>query len=281
MSIDLPTDPAACDAVRRRFRGMESEPIRNVMVFYGGHQPGMNPGGTITQYKAGPTTETRTSYDAFVELRKLCDPSTSAIGYDPALIDDTSNRAVRTGMDFIRNVNQFDPRGMLVVYGFSAGGFNAARLCERMQRYYGWYDFETKRLGNIHDQQQQNQLRFARAQVDLLVTVDPCLQDLGRNFTINTATPIVRSHFNFYQNIRPPGGLPDEVSDRPYWGISAPHANNAEQEREPPVHLKGNSPHDRMPIHTLDEVRLLVRGEKAIVLDSYRQFMEPVQSLFR
>lgn len=281
MSIDLPTDPAARDAVRLRFRGMESEPIRNVMVFYGGHQPGMNPGGTITQYKAGSTTETRTSYDAFVELRKLCDPSTSAIGYDPELLDNTSNQAVRTGMDFIRNVNQFDPRGMLVVYGFSAGGFNAARLCERMQRYYGWYDFETKRLGNILDQQQQHQRRFARARVDLLVTVDPCLQDLGGNFTINTATPIVRRHFNFYQQIRPPGGLPDdEDSDRPYWGISAPHATNVEQSRVP-VHLKGNSPHDRMPIHTLDEVRRLVQDTKAEVLDSYRWFMGPVQSVFR
>jgi hypothetical protein len=120
-----------------------------------------------------------------------------------------------------------------VIYGFSAGGFNALRLCRRMA----------------------GETAMHRRQVDLLITVDPCLQDKGpcASFARSTPRPPVGRHVNWYQT---------SVGDH-YSGCSMPEAD-INRERHPPRRTTGRPSaqagghlinHDQMPILTLSAVQ--------------------------
>lgn len=77
-----------------------------------------------------------------------------------------------------RSGGSFDPGGALVIYGYSAAGFNALNLCGKITAFRNWYNFRRRTAGNLTLVTPEESRESARVQVDLLPTVDPCIQDI-------------------------------------------------------------------------------------------------------
>lgn len=206
VNLDLHTiEQRISDHARPGDAAVARTPVRHLLIFFGGWQdPGggrlqMLPGHEITQIDRKYNTE-RSSYRAFRLIRgRFGSPSTS-YAMDPALNASLDNEALRTGMKVLRN--GFDPRGRLVVYGFSAGGFNALRFAELISQRTGWYDFHTRSLTDQPGQLSTAPERFSRVKVDLLVTIDPCITkiDPDNQQRCGAVKPPAARQINYYQN---------------------------------------------------------------------------------
>jgi hypothetical protein len=93
----------------------------------------------------------------------------SMAGYRGSLL---SNVTVELGLAHIRD--RFDPRGKLILYGYSGGAFNALEICQQLDTMS--FDYWTGQLGGTGGPMSR------RVKVDYLVTVDPSrilLRQLG------------------------------------------------------------------------------------------------------
>ena len=226
--------------------------VTNLLVFFGGYDSELNmsAGNPLTQ--TDRHGKERTSFSAFQDLQRAYFSWPSmAKGIDPDLRYTDYNRAVVEGERFIHS--HFHPLGRLVIYGFSAGGFLALKLCERIWNYRRWYNFSTGNIGGgLTFTPAPNDPQYGRVNVDLLVTVDPCMED-SRDPIRPTRAPGVRRHENFRQN------QPRSTRSEHYWGASLPGANDHPNEH--PQVEPGQGWHDAMPMHTLPRVRQLIEND--------------------
>ncbi len=102
-------------------------------------------------------------------------------------------RIVRQTFDWVRA--HFDPRGKFIVYGHSAGGFDALQLCQQVSSLGAYYDGTTLQPSATG--------AVGRTRVDLLLTADAAAgrNDFARG-TSRTVAPCVRRHVNWYQSHR-------------------------------------------------------------------------------
>jgi hypothetical protein len=159
------------------------------------------------------------AYDAIAGL------FTDVLAVNPALNNSAGNAAVTAGMNFLSR--RLGERGKLVVYGFSAGGFNALRLAERV-----------------------GAAAWRPRAINLLITIDPCLQLQAGHGEFSTQSPSVAiRHVNFYQRC-------DDVRGR-----STPGAALDERLDLPTMNRdRSDITHDRMPVITLDRVLFEIRS---------------------
>lgn len=222
-------------------------PVHDTLIFYGGYEEGMTAGGPLTQYtqhKPGSRVGNRSSWTAWTWLSRYFKREYTK-DMDPARQEGFNNQAVRKGMEFLLQGGVFDPRGKLVIYGFSAGGFNAVGLCRRINLHRPWYNITNRTLGFL-DHAPTPQQPFAPVRVDLLVTVDPCLEDVSghENYQVIAPRPLVKWHANYYQH------QPRATVEEHYWGVSELHADINHLQPILP-----NQGHNDMPILTWDKVR--------------------------
>lgn len=245
VNLDLQTiEQRISDHARPGEAAVARTPVRHLLIFFGGWQdPGegrlqMLPGHEITQIDRKYDTE-RSSYTAFRLIRGHFGSPSTSYAMDPALRADLDNEAVKKGIEVLSR--GFDPRGRLVVYGFSAGGFNALRFAERILRDTGWYDFQTRSLTDQPEQISTAPERFARVKVDLLVTIDPCISkiDPDNHERCGAVKPPAARQINYYQNRDVENGIGRRVE---------PGTDQAAQ-------WVGASNHDRMPWVTIGPVQ--------------------------
>lgn len=194
-------------------------PEQHTLLFFGGACPTCPPGADMTPTDTfGPRTS-QTAYEYFIRSGRFA----AAPKWNSSVSSSARNPAVDAGFRFLQRPSL---PGKLVIYGFSAGGFNAVQLCELIAA---------------------PSSGMSGRRVDLLLTVDPCIQDIELNgpFPIQTPRPPVVAHFNWYQL-----SGPDHYSGRPI-----PGAVNAPPQTPPPG---PRSAHDQMPTHTKDFVETLI-----------------------
>lgn len=139
-------------------------PIRHTLIYFSGVVDQNGFGGVLLQGNHGQ--------DVLTDMENLNPPAgsiKSVIGFGGSLIN---NNGVEQALAFIRAVH--DPRGRLIIYGFSAGGVNAMELCRRL----------STALPNL--------------KVKLLVTVDvaagPATPSVNRSVAAN-----VEKNMNYFQ----------------------------------------------------------------------------------
>ena len=101
---------------------------RHSLLFFGGACPTCPPGANMTPTNDadGPRTS-QTAYEYFTRSGRFA----AAPKWNSSVSNDASNPAVDAGLRFLQRPSL---PGKLVIYGFSAGGFNAVRLCESIAR---------------------------------------------------------------------------------------------------------------------------------------------------
>ncbi|MBI3684285.1 MAG: hypothetical protein HY235_28255 [Acidobacteria bacterium] len=238
MSVDLNSNPAAAAALAQ----IHASP-RHLIVFYGGFSDQDAHGGPLTTgYRTQEGRwENRSASRAFFGIRELR-PGIAYSAFNPCLDNSTQNAAVQAGLAAIRAA--FDPRGRLIVYGYSAGGYNALNLCRRIQSECGWYNVSSG-LGNGAARGQYD----VKVVIDLLITVDACLQRIHVT-RADPAPPIVQQHANFYQR-----------SDPEFQGISMEGAR--------PNQIMPESRHNTICINTLPQVQAAIRKALDIPVSSH------------
>lgn len=247
MSIVMPSDSLQAAEVERRLRAMPGRQ-RHTLVFFGGAESGLTEAGhglTVFNSHGGQ----RTCAKAYEDLATLVRArGGDARGIDPELDNGQENAAIRRALAFIKNRELgFDPRGKLVIYGYSAGGYNAVNLCKRMMEEFRSYVFLP--ASGHHDGALSGRRLVAQVRVDLLVTVDPCIQDYEierglHRIPLRRPNPIVKYHANYYQQVF------GAENPQHYAGVSIPTADS-NCRRTP---SREWSPHDQMPLETYDHV---------------------------
>lgn len=200
-------------------------PEHHALLFFGGAGPRFPPGALMTWFDDNGE---RTSARAYAAIQGRF---TMPYPYNSAVSDKRHNAAVNAGFGFLQAVWRQPSLRKLVIYGFSAGAFNAVRLCDRIAN--------------------------SGKQVDLLITVDPNIGDIdpdppGR-FPINRPGRHVVKHFNWYQRRGDTKGRSIVTAD-------------VNEERRPP--LGPRSAHDQMPTYTLVDVQPKINdvlGQAAVV----------------
>lgn len=224
MSVQLRQDNAAECNRRARELAHLPETVKHTIVFFGGYvgrRPQGGPQVTETEVNEQGETVPRSSFSVLNSIGQLATKvpgGFEVIQFDPRLLPNDAgqelrgrwapvldgvltrlfgplNGAVRSGG------GMFDPRGALIVYGYSAGGFHAVLLCRTIEQWYGWYNFRRRTVGSLQYRTPADEREGSSVRVDLLVTVDACIQriDPGEAVPFRTPLPVVRRHRNFYQ----------------------------------------------------------------------------------
>ncbi|MCZ2148073.1 MAG: hypothetical protein LC126_09870 [Bryobacterales bacterium] len=239
-----------------------NQPVRNTLLFFGGYisrnprgGQGLTGTGLYVYVPVGPIqappielpTHSMIAYDEIKtkleEAARRHHGRTLTNSYDPCMTGagpdqcrtqcmDVRNEAAR----WVFGPGVFDPRGALIVYGYSAGAFNAVWFCEEVARTHAWYDFASRRTQSSGDQ-----IRGSEVSIDLLITVDPSIDNLpgGREATL--ASPrIVRRHINYYRREQnaPPSRITREMRDPDHYVDNRPRFVSSHQDM-PDATLEG------------------------------------------
>lgn len=193
MSVKLLNDELS----RRATQSGLSGAVRDILIFFGGWFRGAIAGHDLTFRDMDGR---RSSGEALEDIEHFFMPhNANILAMDPACVPDGNSLhhgAITRAIQFL--LARFDPRGKLVLYGFSAGAFNALRFSERIERHRPHYNFQTKTLGNWGFKPESGLI--AEVRVDLLLTVDPCLELLPGHESFSTRAPsLVMRHVNWYQ----------------------------------------------------------------------------------
>jgi hypothetical protein len=176
----------------------------------------------------------------------------NSIAKDPAVNNSSYNDAINPVIDYLHRLPDSDRVGSVVIYGFSAGGFNALRLCQRISEEIT--DIPGLPTGD----------RGLPRRINLLITIDPCIQDapglpppphwfegLDRK-----APPIVERHINYHQSQDPDL----QGDDGHYHGCPMRGVGNHD--------LRG-TPHDAMPPNTLPFLMQPIRQSVSSNVDAW------------
>jgi pimeloyl-ACP methyl ester carboxylesterase len=213
------------------------------LIFFGGASPGQRPGADLT-----PGTSADSAYRHILTWSLF----EQTIAKNPAVSNSTYNDAINPVIQALRNWPDSDRVGSVVIYGFSAGGFNALRLCQRIsQEIRDIYGLPTGDPG-------------LPRRINLLITIDPCIQDapglpppphwfegLDRK-----APSVVERHINYYQ----PQDPDLQGDDGHYHGCPMQGAEN---------HSIGGI-HDAMPENTLAFLMHPIRQSVSSNVDAWR-----------
>lgn len=214
--------------------------VNHTLVFFGGYISRNPLGGEglsyNTDYVIPVDTQSRVAYTGIGMILKRAmrrhNGRATVNAYDPCMTGDGPDqcraqcanvRSLAARWAFGRDV--FDPLGALIVYGYSAGAFNAAWFCDDVSRTHAWYDFASRRTRPARGQGSGSEVV-----IDLLITVDPSIDNLpgGREASL-TSPRMVRRHINYYNRERntPPSRITEEsrhqdhyVDNRPRTGLS-------------------------------------------------------------
>ncbi|MDS4022874.1 MAG: hypothetical protein RKR03_20555 [Candidatus Competibacter sp.] len=258
-----------------------NQPVRNTLVFFGGYisrnprggqgltasdrfimaPPPMTPAGTSgppgTPPPLWPVALPTHSMMAYEEIKAKLEEATGrhqgravTNSYDACMMGNSPDQC-RTECRDLRieaarwvfgTGGMFDPRGALIVYGYSAGAFNAVWFCEEAAQNHAWFDFASHRA-----QRSGNQTQGSEIFIDLLITVDPSIDNLpgGREASL-TSPRIIRRHINYYRREQ-----------------HTPQSRITREVREPD-HYVDNRPrsvprHEDMPDATLEGVEWEIR----------------------
>jgi pimeloyl-ACP methyl ester carboxylesterase len=207
--------------------------MHNLLIFFGGYWEAGSSGGPLTRPdQHGDVRSSAAAFDAIAPLFK------ERCAVNSALDNSTDNQAVRAGHDFLSS--RLEVQGKVVLYGFSAGAFNAIRLAERIA----------------------GDPRMHRRRIDLLITVDPCLQLIPGHESFSTQTPwAVLRHINYYQLVDEFRGrsIPGAAVNEQFGEGTARPRNAAPDAMRLPGRF-GVTNHDRMPLITLDRVAHEIRA---------------------
>lgn len=223
MSVVLRQENAVECGRRARELGHLGVVVGDTLVFFGGFVGRRRGGGQgVTQKEDGGGE--RTSWTALEAIRNLpkvrrqTGSKLNVIDFDPrmyrgdeagsglrqsSLIGEAMTRVFGPlSANGTRSGGPFDPRGALIVYGYSAGGFNAVRFCERILGEAEWYNFRRKTVGRLGNRTAADLRDGSSVRVDLLVTVDASIANIdpGMAARFNTPIPLVLRHVNYHQN---------------------------------------------------------------------------------
>lgn len=228
--------------------------MSNILVFFGGWwRPSRNGDGLTRTDQHGIVRTSAIAYD------RLSGLFTDSFAVNPALDDRDHNGAIDRTLDFLRPRLAADRNHKVVLYGFSAGGFNALRLSERIAA--------DSRLGGHR--------------INLLVTVDPCLRLLETpaadwyyemrstsRWRTRAPRPTVTKHVNYYQTRDPDyRGCRTDGAEA---NVEFPQGdvNRAMTRRSPRSPSGDDVNHDRMPTLSLrqviTEIHTCLHGRSAV-----------------
>lgn len=109
---------------------------------------------------------------------------------------------VNAALDWIRD--GFDPRGNLIIYGYSAGGGDALMLSWQIAQGMGYYELATGRFFSMAGADRVYRGELGVVRIDLLLTVDRAAGPASGNL-FNKVPRAVRVNHNYYQTI--PSGV--------------------------------------------------------------------------
>jgi hypothetical protein len=195
------------DWVRLR-SGLEGNPVHHRLVIvtgYDEHQPQLQGRPFVTRNPSYDTEQlisavsSHQPYALHASLdRDLCFPPDYGAGTVSKILEFV--KGVRNRDDEQTPGGYFDPRGQIVLYGYSAGGFNAVYACREIDRW--WYRYGVHgQKGRLEDSSRSpfDRAGGAKVLVDLLVTVDPCASLFyGEEWDRNVPS-CVRFAKNWYQ----------------------------------------------------------------------------------
>jgi hypothetical protein len=178
--------------------------IRHCMVYLGGHV-GRHPQGGGMLYRTEEDGRTPRADATASDQIKTCFPQLRSglvvWAVDGSGGDQTRNNVVGEAAGWIRD--NFDPRGALIIYGYSVGGHNALCLCKHIESHYDWYNFDGPRLGHLPNPRDADRSHCGKVRVDLLISVDPCAVNFSPHPTHRTRfgppPALVQKHVNYYQ----------------------------------------------------------------------------------
>ena len=140
----------------------------------------------------------------------------------PSTTSGTTSRAARQG----RNPTPdgfFDPRGKVILYGYSAGGVNALYAARGIDSW--WYRYGSDGRRGTLEHTGRTPVRpprpGARVEVDLLITVDPCPWLAAGEGWDRRVPPCVRWAQDWYQPV-PTGGSRGSISGTSRGGSRVP-----------------------------------------------------------
>ncbi len=242
-------DPATVRNVAARFGARRV--TGPTLVFFGGWKGSRPNGGPVLSQIEQDDRGNPVNRSSFTALMKIAD--FFSLGriwdYDPACVH-AQEASVGVTDALGQLARGFDPCAPLVIYGYSAGGYNALGLCLGLKDALGWYSFRNQRLEPAGERTGSERLEGGPLRVDLLITVDACIavheatHPNGKPLP-HAPRPLVTTYLNFYQN-----------KDHLRHGHQAATADN------PRVHVRqyvgGEITHDGMP--TCHQVETGVRA---------------------
>lgn len=175
-------------------------PIHDVVVICGGW--GQSFRGEGAQLTAGSTTGNRQLLGMLQRIRRPANHELKLLGLTGSVY--RPGETIHPALAFIGR--HFDPRGKLIVYGFSAGGLNAMEVCRQLPSFYS---YRQQRLVSASvdagpptmTQRAPTGPRNPEAIVDCLFTIDAAagvVLQSGRR--VNRQVPSdVRLNVNYYQ----------------------------------------------------------------------------------
>lgn len=173
---------------------------KDLIVVFGGWG-GISGGGKLPAN--APATGTSQLVGKLNAIKPAAGRKLQVIAYEGSL---TENPAISNQVLYTIFSN-FHPLGMLIIYGYSAGGFQAMRLSSRFNLSARVYDITTGQVSNMappKSSRKPGQL-YGLIRVDLLVTVDAATGPTS-GLKRRRIFPAVRHNLNLYQTHSSPVG---------------------------------------------------------------------------
>lgn len=248
MSVDLSLDKPA--GALNPLRPGADQTVNDLIVIFGGWGPGWDP-----QTGGKPLPDSGSGTSDLVQQLKALSPApfhrTLMLPMEGSL---PSKLGVTKALHFI--TMNFDPRGDLIIYGYSAGGTDALSLCRQIGANLSAYGLSSGQLQNATTAAALKKRGIedcVPVRVDLLITVDAAAGP-GSARVDRTVPVCVRRNLNYFQTTESrifSRGGPNAAQDN-----SASVIENND--------LTGTAEHATIDDITIDPVLSAIRGELGI-----------------
>ena len=173
---------------RAALRGRTRTPITDIVVIFGGWG-GVSDAGKPLQTNVNPPTGTSQLVQRVRRIQNTPLHRIQVVAYHGSLRD---SLGINRAFNFIRS--NFDPLGRLIIYGYSAGGFDALRLSSHIWLARRYYELSSESFRR--SRRDGHTVGFVR--IDLLITVDAAVGPIS-SIAFRRVQPCVRKNLNFYQ----------------------------------------------------------------------------------